>query len=299
VDLPGRSANVPWSTVTRDAFGNFEAGLIRATGLQVGSASVPNSVGMIQLASRSGAGSAARTWEVGVPETDENLSGTGYSFVVNDLGNGSAPELMVQFGTGNVGIGTTNPSAKLDVNGNINASGSLNLNTASYTGVTAFIRARPGDDIPLAVQGTDGVNLLLVETNGNVTAETFVNSSDRGRKTNFTSVSAANVLDKVASLPIQRWSFKSDATTTHIGPMAQDFYSAFGVGPDDKHITAVDAYGVALAAIQGLNEKIEAGSLRSEARTRSLEQKLQQRETEVTELKSRLEKLERLTMNNK
>jgi len=43
----------------------------------------------------------------------------------------------------------------------------------------------------------------------------------------------------------------------HIGPVAQDFYGAFQVGVDDKHISMVDADGVALAAIQGLNQKLE------------------------------------------
>ena len=38
--------------------------------------------------------------------------------------------------------------------------------------------------------------------------------------------------------------------------MAQDFYAAFGIGADDKHISAVDEGGVALAAIQGLNQKL-------------------------------------------
>ena len=38
----------------------------------------------------------------------------------------------------------------------------------------------------------------------------------------------------------------------HIGPTAQDFSRAFGLGEDNRHITTVDADGVALAAIQGL-----------------------------------------------
>jgi len=58
--------------------------------------------------------------------------------------------------------------------------------------------------------------------------------------------------------------------------MAQDFYAAFAVGPDDKHIATVDADGVALAAIQGLNQKLDE--------TRE----------ENAELKQRLEKLEQL-----
>jgi hypothetical protein len=65
------------------------------------------------------------------------------------------------------------------------------------------------------------------------------------------------VLAKVAALPLSRWSYTNDIHTVHIGPMAQDFHSAFNVGSDDKHISMVDADGVALAAIQGLNQKLE------------------------------------------
>jgi uncharacterized membrane protein len=40
--------------------------------------------------------------------------------------------------------------------------------------------------------------------------------------------------------------------------MAQDFHTAFGLdGADDKHISVVDEGGVALAAIQGLNQKLD------------------------------------------
>ena len=45
------------------------------------------------------------------------------------------------------------------------------------------------------------------------------------------------VLDKVAALPIAQWHYKHGKETPYVGPMAQDFYAAFGVGPDDKHIT--------------------------------------------------------------
>jgi hypothetical protein len=40
----------------------------------------------------------------------------------------------------------------------------------------------------------------------------------------------------------------------HIGPTAQDFHAAFGLGSDDETIGTVDADGVALAAIQGLDQ---------------------------------------------
>jgi hypothetical protein len=38
--------------------------------------------------------------------------------------------------------------------------------------------------------------------------------------------------------------------------MAQDFYAAFGVGEDAKHISSVDADGVALASIKALHELV-------------------------------------------
>src|SRR6185295_6710764 len=97
-----------------------------------------------------------------------------------------------------------------------------------------------------------------------VCATSFLPCSDRNLKENFTAVSPREVLDKVATLTVSRWNFKGDAATPHVGPMAQDFHAAFGLGTDDKHIATVDADGVALAAIQGLNQKVEDRSQKSE-----------------------------------
>jgi trimeric autotransporter adhesin len=117
----------------------------------------------------------------------------------------------------------------------------------------------------------------------------WVNSSDRDRKTGFTRVDPQAVLAKVAALPLSEWSYKTEGETTrHLGPVAQDFHAAFGLGGDSKAIATVDADGVALAAIQGLNHKVEMGKQKAE----SLEQRLAQKETEITELQQRLEKLE-------
>jgi hypothetical protein len=38
--------------------------------------------------------------------------------------------------------------------------------------------------------------------------------------------------------------------------MAQDFYAAFGVGEDDRHVTTIDEEGVALAAIKALQAEV-------------------------------------------
>jgi hypothetical protein len=132
-----------------------------------------------------------------------------------------------------------------------------------------------------------GGSILMVLNNGGLAVNgTFVSSSDRNAKEHFESVDTREVLEKVAALPLTKWNYKSDESSRHLGPMAQDFYAAFNVGPDDKHITTVDEGGVALAAIQGLNEKVEAGKAR-----------VQKLEAENEELRARLERLEALVEN--
>jgi hypothetical protein len=81
--------------------------------------------------------------------------------------------------------------------------------------------------------------------------------SDRNSKREFQAVDGVEVLNKLSSIPITTWSYKTQAENIrHIGPMAQDFRSAFALGEDEKHINTIDADGVALAAIQGLNIKL-------------------------------------------
>jgi hypothetical protein len=126
----------------------------------------------------------------------------------------------------------------------------------------------------------------------------WVNASDRERKTHFTPVDPQTVLAKVTALPLSEWSYRNEGESVrHVGPMAQEFHAAFGLGGDDKSITTVDADGVALAAIQGLNHKVESGKQKVE----SLEQRLEQKETEITELRQTVYELKELvqTMNCK
>jgi hypothetical protein len=55
-----------------------------------------------------------------------------------------------------------------------------------------------------------------------------------------------------------------------MGPVAQDFYAAFGLGEDEGHISTIDADGVALAAIQGLYALVQE----QEAQIEDLEERL-------------------------
>src|SRR5208283_1090809 len=120
-------------------------------------------------------------------------------------------------------------------------------------------------------------------------AGAWTSVSDRNVKEDFTAIKPAEVLAKVAALPITQWKYKVEADgTEHLGPMAQDFHAAFGLnGADDKHISTVDEGGVALAAIQGLNQKVEEKN--SEIQTLkhqndSLTERLNQLEATVKQL---------------
>ena len=87
----------------------------------------------------------------------------------------------------------------------------------------------------------------------------------------------------MSEVPLQTWNYRSQATSIrHIGPIAQDFAAAFGVGEDEKHISTVDADGVALAAIQGLHHLVKE----KESKIEALEKRLADLEKVVTSLSS-------------
>jgi hypothetical protein len=84
-------------------------------------------------------------------------------------------------------------------------------------------------------------------------------TSSRDTKTSFAALDPAEILLKVAALPISTWIYVTDTTgSKHLGPTAEDFRDAFGLGESSKHIGLLDVGGVALAAVQGLNAKLEA-----------------------------------------
>lgn len=83
--------------------------------------------------------------------------------------------------------------------------------------------------------------------------------SDVHSKENIGDIDRPQVLDRLTRIPISIWNYKTDKPNVrHIGPMAQDFFAAFGFGNDDTKIAAMDATGVALAAIQELHTAVIA-----------------------------------------
>ncbi len=111
--------------------------------------------------------------------------------------------------------------------------------------------------------------------------------SDVNAKENFRDVSGEDVLAKIARMSIQEWNYKAqDASLRHMGPTAQEFRAAFGLGDFPLRINTVDADGVALAAVKAL-----------EARTRdnaALRERLAALERANDDLLARLARLESL-----
>lgn len=99
--------------------------------------------------------------------------------------------------------------------------------------------------------------------------------SDRAAKTGLVPANPQAVLERLAAMPIYEWSYRAQGPgVRHLGPTAQDFKAAFGLGEDDRHISTVDADGVALAAIQALhreNQELKARLQALEARLAALE----------------------------
>ena len=116
--------------------------------------------------------------------------------------------------------------------------------------------------------------------------------SDRATKENFTAVDGRTILDKLAALSVQDYNLKSqDPSIRHIGPVAQDFYAAFGYGESDRAINMEDADGVALAATQGLYGLTQEQAARIEeleAENVTLQERLDDLEARVAALEKTL-----------
>ena len=114
--------------------------------------------------------------------------------------------------------------------------------------------------------------------------------SDRDAKNSIQAVDVRQVLDALVEMPVNTWKYKGQAEAAqHIGPMAQDFYAAFGMGEDEHYIGTVDADGVALAAIQGLYQVVQE----KDARISALEKRNTDQEKRLDDFEARLTNLEK------
>ncbi len=104
--------------------------------------------------------------------------------------------------------------------------------------------------------------------------------SDKRKKENFKPIDGNALLSKIAGMQLSTWNYKGQDPKTfrHYGPMAQDFYAAFGndgIGTigNDTTINQADMAGVTFTAVQALAKKaddIAAANAQLEARVNAL-----------------------------
>lgn len=174
---------------------------------------------------------------------------------------------------GSIGIGTAAPEVPLHV---VRNAGALtNLLRLSNNGGIQFLldRTDPGandwqfsnfnQSFQISVPGTPTGQFTLVsngdlQISNRVFAVAFIPSSARDLKEDFAPVDGRDVLARLAAMPVTEWSFRSDPTRQrHIGPVAEDFQAAFGLGQEGKGLNLTDVNGVTIAALQGLHATVE------------------------------------------
>jgi len=145
------------------------------------------------------------------------------------------------------------------------------LITVESNGRVGLNNSSPGAPLRVGTNTSNGNGAFV--TNGG----TWTSASSREWKSNFQSVDSFDVLNKLSKIPIMTWEYDNSEEGIHLGPDAEDFHEAFGLGQSEQYISTVDADGVALIAIQALekeNNELQKKNEELEARITKLEELL-------------------------
>jgi hypothetical protein len=84
----------------------------------------------------------------------------------------------------------------------------------------------------------------------------FVCSSSRTLKEGFGAVDGEDLLARIRGVPVATWSYIGEQRgVRHLGPFAEDFRVAFGLGTDNRTIGLLDIDGVNFAAVKALEAR--------------------------------------------
>jgi hypothetical protein len=246
----------------------------------------------------------------------EDITGATIPFRIR---GGAPTDSLFVSNTGQLGLGTNAPAAPLHVARTDGSARALvreesatvarrNLLQLENSGAPfmSFTNANTTDTWQLGMRGSafnisnPNVNLRILNSGtvrivragsttfslrgiGNLTiGGTLTQNSDVNSKHKISPVSGDNVLAQLRELPIATWTYKNDESgATHLGPMAQDFHKAFGLGEDNRHVAPLDVAGVALAAVKELEAKVQAKDAQ-----------LAERDAQIADLEKRLSLLE-------
>jgi len=197
-----------------------------------------------------------------------NTIGTGNIFIGQNTGSNNV--------TGNFNIAIGNNAGPVSGNSDVDSTLYIDIQPTSFPLIFGHF-----GDRRVAINGS-----IDIMENTRVLGELEIfgglaGASSRYIKQNFSEIDPQDILQKVSDLPITTWEYISKPGVRHIGPMAQDFHAAFGLGKDDVTIATVDADGLAFTSIQALHRLLEE------------EQKANQEQRElIISLIKRIEQLE-------
>lgn len=253
-----------------------------------------------------------QTWDVGSNETN---------YFVRDYTNNGALIFRIFPGTkadsmvlknDNVGIGTGDPAKSIHIAESAAVVPTIRLAQESNA-LWDLAGAPSGYSISDVVNGTTPVqvtagaadNSIFIDANGNVgignntpTEALYVTgnvhvtgnltqASDRNLKENIESANKDEILEQILDTPIYYWNYIDDSRkTTHLGPMAQDFFANSSLGTDTT-ISPLDVNGALIASIQALHSQLEAKDSELDALAQenaALEERLAALEAAVAEI---------------
>ena len=215
----------------------------------------------------------------------------------------SATEGLRLAESGNVGIGTTSPSYKLDVNGVIRANGNILLQDANSTtgGGIAFWNRDSG-----WVNGTiNAEKLILNYVGGNVGIGTLNPSaklhvqgdilatggitmySDQRKKTILRHVELS--LKQIANAPLIEHYYNTDEKkTTHVGSIAQYWYGMndWFCKQDSEGFLTMEIQNAALASAISVARELDRYETKTDKAIRKLKKRINELEDELERLKS-------------
>ncbi|MEJ7758306.1 MAG: tail fiber domain-containing protein [Gemmatimonadaceae bacterium] len=292
----GTSSNTPNTLIERGASGEFSAGAVTATRLSV--------TGNANLGASSVA-SGLRSFAMGedAQATGDDAVAIGLSARAMGLGSvviGSSNALgQYAFAMGLQSSARSNFSVAIGKNARAQRQGAVVIGDACASFSSDSVYATANNQF--VVRGCGGLKMYTSQnlSSGVEVApggSSWSSVSDRNRKELFSPTDGEYVLGQLRDIPVSSWNYKTqERSIRHMGPMAQDFHAAFGLGESNLLINSVDIDGVMMAAAQALEERTTA--LREEnsmLRKDIVELKDRQAETErkLAELTARVGKIE-------
>ncbi len=182
------------------------------------------------------------------------------------------------FDNGNqIGIGTTEPEQRLEVNGNIQIhdqnSSVAGLMITQSSGETGYIMHNRASTLTI---GAGSVDRLTIDRHGNVgigvsrpahplemangahvsTGGVWINSSSRDRKENIEAITVEEALAALAGLEPVHYNYKNDSQESYVGFIAEDVPGLVATS-NRKGLSAMDIVAVLTKVMQAQQQQIK------------------------------------------